>query len=110
MSERHCRKFNLQVCPLHMNFKSLTVVIHESLHLYPLTTVVSREAFADMKFGDIMFGPLTQHTDPGIWGPDSYTFIPERFANGIAGVCKLPQLYMSFGVGPLMCISKICYC
>ncbi|ONH99597.1 hypothetical protein PRUPE_6G038000, partial [Prunus persica] len=33
--------------------KQLTMVIHETLRLYPPVTVVSREAFKDMKFGDI---------------------------------------------------------
>ncbi|KAB2616722.1 cytochrome P450 734A1-like [Pyrus ussuriensis x Pyrus communis] len=67
------------------------MMIHESLHLYPPTGVVSREVFADMKFGDIIVRKrvyirtviLTQHTDWGIWEPDSYTFNPERFADGI---------------------------
>ncbi|CAL8998772.1 unnamed protein product [Prunus brigantina] len=35
------------------NEKGLTMVIHETLRLYPPVTVVSREAFKDMKFGDI---------------------------------------------------------
>ncbi|KAL5537891.1 hypothetical protein UlMin_045592 [Ulmus minor] len=94
--------------------KQLTMVIHESLRLYPPVTVVSREAFKDMKFGNI-FVPkgvniwtmvLTLHTDPEIWGPDSFEFNPERFANGITGACKLPHLYMPFGVGPRVCLGQ----
>ncbi|XVF68408.1 hypothetical protein PTKIN_Ptkin11bG0000500 [Pterospermum kingtungense] len=94
--------------------KQLTMVIHESLRLYPPVAVVSREAFKDMKFGDI-FVPkgvniwtmvLALHTDPEIWGTDAYMFRPNRFANGIAGACKLPQLYMPFGVGPRVCLGQ----
>ncbi|XP_062084231.1 cytochrome P450 714C2-like [Humulus lupulus] len=94
--------------------KQLTMVIHETLRLYPPVTVVSREAFKDMKIGKI-FVPkgvnvwttvLTHHTDPQIWGPDSFEFNPERFSNGITGACKLPHLYMPFGVGPRICLGQ----
>ncbi|CAN2060040.1 unnamed protein product [Malus fusca] len=111
----------LQVCQGHIpdadmvrNMKQLTMVIHESLRLYPPVSVVSREAFKDMKFGDIHVPKginvwtmvITLHTDPKLWGPDSYAFNPNRFANGIKGACKLPQLYMPFGVGPRVCLGQ----
>ncbi|CAK9142342.1 unnamed protein product [Ilex paraguariensis] len=94
--------------------KQTTMVIHESLRLYSPVAVVSREALKDMKFGDINVPKgvnlwtfvLTLHTDPEIWGPDSYKFNPERFANGITGACKLPHLYMPFGVGPRVCLGQ----
>ncbi|KAL5582789.1 hypothetical protein UlMin_015231, partial [Ulmus minor] len=92
----------------------LTMVIHEALRLYPPVTVVSREALKDMKFGNITVPKgvnvwtvvATLHTDPEIWGPDSYKFNPDRFANGITGACKLPHLYMPFGVGPRVCLGQ----
>ncbi|KAL2238449.1 cytochrome P450 714C2 [Sesamum indicum] len=94
--------------------KQLTMVINESLRLYPPVTVVSREAFKDMKFGNIDVPKgmnvwtyvLTSHTDPEIWGPDAYEFNPERFASGITGACKFPHLYMPFGVGPRVCLGQ----
>ncbi|KAM7521956.1 hypothetical protein LguiA_011858 [Lonicera macranthoides] len=94
--------------------KQLTMVINESLRLYPPVAVVSREALKDMKFGDInvpqgvnLWTLVTAlHTDPENWGPDSYNFNPERFANGITGACKLPHLYMPFGVGPRVCLGQ----
>lgn len=49
---------------------------------------------------------LPLHTDPEIWGSDSYKFNPERFANGISGACKYPFLYMPFGVGPRVCLGQ----
>ena len=90
------------------------MVIHESLRLYPPATILHRKAFKDMKFGDI-FVPkgvivwtslATIHTDPEIWGPDAYDFKPDRFANGISGACKLPYLYMPFGMGPRVCLGQ----
>ncbi|PON69531.1 Cytochrome P450 [Parasponia andersonii] len=111
----------LQVCQgrtpdydMLRKLKQLTMVIHEALRLYPPVTVVSREAFKDMKFGDINVPKglnvwtmvVTLHTDPEIWGPDAYKFDPNRFANGITGACKLPHLYMPFGVGPRVCLGQ----
>ncbi|KHF97459.1 Cytokinin hydroxylase -like protein [Gossypium arboreum] len=94
--------------------KLLTKVIQESLRLYLPVGVVSREALEDMKFGEI-FVPkgvniwmmvLALHTDPEIWGEDAYRFNPDRFSNGIKGACKLPQVYMPFGVGPRVCLGQ----
>ncbi|KAL3517933.1 hypothetical protein ACH5RR_020522 [Cinchona calisaya] len=94
--------------------KQLTMAINESLRLYPPVAVVSREALKDMKFGDIKIPQgvnvwtlvTALHTDPEIWGPDSYKFKPDRFANGITGACKFPHLYMPFGVGPRVCLGQ----
>lgn len=90
------------------------MVIHESLRLYPPVPVVSREALRDMKFGDIRVPKgvniwtlmVTLHQDPDIWGPDAEKFNPDRFANGINSACKLPHLYMPFGVGPRTCLGQ----
>jgi cytochrome P450 len=94
--------------------KQLTMVINESLRLYPPVAVVSREALVDMKFGNIQVPKgvnlwtlvVTLHTDPENWGPDALKFKPDRFANGITGACKLPHLYMPFGVGPRVCLGQ----
>ncbi|KAG8388808.1 hypothetical protein BUALT_Bualt02G0163600 [Buddleja alternifolia] len=94
--------------------KLLSMAINESLRLYPPVPVVSREALKDMKFGNLNVPKgmnlwtivTTIHTDPKIWGPDSYQFNPARFANGITGACKFPYLYMPFGVGPRVCLGQ----
>ncbi|KAH7848086.1 hypothetical protein Vadar_033660 [Vaccinium darrowii] len=91
--------------------KQLTMVLNESLRLYPPVPTLSREALTDMKIGGIevpkgahlLSWIAALHTDPEFWGPDSHEFNPERFANGITGACKLPHLYMPFGVGPRVC-------
>lgn len=98
---------------LHLLWQ-LTMVIHEALRLYPPVAVVSREAFKDMKFGnlDVPKGfnlwimVLSLHINPDIWGDDAYKFKPERFANGITGSCKFPHVYMPFGVGPRVCLGQ----
>ncbi|XP_070034033.1 cytochrome P450 714C2-like [Nicotiana tomentosiformis] len=94
--------------------KQLTMAITESLRLYPPVAVVSREALKEIKFGGInvpkgvnLWTIVTKlHTDPKIWGTDSYKFNPERFANGIKGACKFPHVYMPFGVGPRVCLGQ----
>ena len=99
---------------LPFNLLQLTMVIHESLRLYPPAPVVSREALEDMKFGDIQVPKgvnvrtllVTLHQDPDIWGPDAKDFKPERFANGSSGACKLPHVYMPFRVGPRTCLGQ----
>ncbi|KAL6967891.1 hypothetical protein U1Q18_033700 [Sarracenia purpurea var. burkii] len=94
--------------------KQLTMVIHESLRLYPPAMLISREVLNDMKFGNIDLPKginlwimvVTLHTDPTNWGSDAHEFNPERFANGISGACKLPHLYMPFGFGPRVCLGQ----
>ncbi|XP_057798965.1 cytochrome P450 714C2-like [Salvia miltiorrhiza] len=93
--------------------KQLTMVINESLRLYPAGHIVSRYALNDVGLSKIRIPKgvivwimaTTLHTDPDIWGSDSYEFKPERFGNGIAGACKLPHLFMPFGFGPRMCLG-----
>ncbi|XP_022764621.1 cytochrome P450 714C2-like [Durio zibethinus] len=94
--------------------KILTMVINESLRLYPPVPIMSRELLGNMKFGDIHVPKgvtvwtlaLALHQDPDIWGPDADIFNPERFANGVAGACKLPHVYMPFGIGPRICLGQ----
>ena len=67
------------------------MVIYESLRLYPPVPVVSREAFQDIKFGDINVPKgvivwtlmVALQQDPDIWGPDANIFRPE--SRGVLG-------------------------
>ncbi|KAK6228376.1 hypothetical protein QUC31_006259 [Theobroma cacao] len=94
--------------------KALTMVISETLRLYPPGAIISREALEDMKFGDIHVPkgvniwllPATLHQDPEIWGPDADKFNPERFSNGVSGACKFPHVYLPFGFGPHTCLGQ----
>lgn len=77
-------------------------------------TLVSREAFKDMKFVVIKVPKgvsvwtmvVTLHTYPKIWGLNAYGFNLDRFTNGISGASKLPQMYMLFGVGSQVCLGQ----
>ncbi|KAM3685228.1 hypothetical protein ACJW31_11G102100 [Castanea mollissima] len=119
--QQRVRSEVLEICADQMpnadmvrKMKTLTMVIQESLRLYPPVPVVSREAFRDMKFGDINVPKgvnvwtlmVSLHQDPDIWVPDANIFNPERFANGVSGSCKLPYVYMPFRVGPRTCLGQ----
>ncbi|GMY22990.1 cytochrome P450 714C2-like [Fagus crenata] len=92
----------------------LTMVIQETLHLYPPAAFVIREALEDITFKDIMISKginvqipipiLQRHCD--LWGSDAHKFNPERFAHGIVGACKTPQAYLPFGVGSCVCADQ----
>ncbi|MBA0805102.1 hypothetical protein Gohar_004644 [Gossypium harknessii] len=96
------------------NMKTLTMVILETLRLYPPATFVIRLALEDIDFKGIMIPkdmniqipiPALQQSLQ-LWGPDAHRFNPERFANGIVEACKVPQAYMPFGIGARICTGQ----
>ncbi|CAH9139670.1 unnamed protein product [Cuscuta epithymum] len=94
--------------------KVVTMVILEVLRLYPPGAFVSREALHETKIGHIVVPKgvclwsliPTLHRDPKIWGPDANKFKPDRFANGVSSACKMPQMYLPFGLGPRLCVGR----
>ncbi|KAL0380043.1 UNVERIFIED_CONTAM: cytochrome [Sesamum angustifolium] len=96
------------------NMKVLTMVIQETLRLYPPVAYVVREALEDIHFKGINIPkginiqvPIPiMHQHQELWGLDAHEFKPERFANGISGACKIPQAYMPFGVGSRTCVGQ----
>ncbi|KAL8051076.1 hypothetical protein ABFX02_06G122000 [Erythranthe guttata] len=94
--------------------KTVTMVIQEVLRLYPPAAFVSREALQETKIGHIVVPQgvclwtliPTLHRDPDVWGPDVNEFNPERFANGVSKACKMPQVYIPFGLGPRLCLGR----
>lgn len=91
--------------------KTLTMVIQETLRLYPPAVFITRTSFQDINLKGIkvpkginMQIPIAiLQQDIDIWGPDAHEFNPERFANGVLGACKIPQAYMPFGIGSRVC-------
>ncbi|KAJ1273867.1 hypothetical protein BS78_05G017700 [Paspalum vaginatum] len=96
------------------NLKTVTMVIQETLRLYPPTPFVTREALNDMNFGSLSIPRGTNirvritlaHRDPAVWGPNADRFDPGRFAGGIAGACKQCHMYMPFGAGARTCVGQ----
>ncbi|XP_066380442.1 cytochrome P450 714C3-like isoform X4 [Miscanthus floridulus] len=94
--------------------KILTMVIQETLRLYPPASLIMREALTDIRLGgvDVPHGTIIQvaismlHLDLEAWGPDANEFRPDRFANGAAAACKPAHMYMPFGYGPRLCTGQ----
>nr|TKV96289.1 hypothetical protein SEVIR_9G419700v2 [Setaria viridis]TKV96293.1 hypothetical protein SEVIR_9G419700v2 [Setaria viridis] len=90
--------------------KNLTMVIQETLRLYPAGAFVSRQALQDLKLGGVhipkgvnIYIPVsTMHLDPKLWGADVKEFNPERFSD------VRPQLhsYLPFGAGARTCLGQ----
>ncbi|KAG8391478.1 hypothetical protein BUALT_Bualt01G0191900 [Buddleja alternifolia] len=99
---------------LRVRHMKLTMVIQETLRLYPPVAYVVREALQDIHLRGITIPKginiqvpipiMHQHED--LWGSDVHQFKPDRFANGVSGACKIPQAYMPFGVGPRICAGQ----
>ncbi|CAI0438428.1 unnamed protein product [Linum tenue] len=124
--QSRAREEALQLCThkvpdLHalQNMKTLTMVIQETLRLYPPAVFVVREALEDIKFKHITIpkGMNVQvpisivQQDPELWGPDAHLFNPERFAGGILGATTTTSggaqaAYIPFGVGPRVCVGQ----
>ncbi|XP_028808562.1 cytochrome P450 714A1-like [Neltuma alba] len=94
--------------------KQLTMVIQESLRLYPPGLTAPREALEDIKIGEVVVPKgtniwvfiLALHRDPEIWGEDAAKFRPERFEGGVSEACKYPQAYLPFGHGSRICVGQ----
>ncbi|CAN6858984.1 unnamed protein product [Brassica oleracea] len=95
-------------------YVTVTMVIQETMRLYPPTPIVGREAFTDIRLGNLVVPKgvciwnliPALHRDPEIWGEDANEFKPERFSEGISKACKYPKSYMPFGFGPRICLGK----
>ncbi|XVE97278.1 hypothetical protein REPUB_Repub03eG0006300 [Reevesia pubescens] len=94
--------------------KTVTMVIQETMRLYPAAAFVSREALQDTRIGSILVPKgvciwsliPTLHRDPDIWGSDANEFKPDRFINGVSKACKSSQGYIPFGLGTRLCLGK----
>ena len=92
----------------------MTMVIHESLRLFPPAAFLSREAYEDVQIGNLLVPKgvcvwtliPSLHRDPYIWGQDANEFKPERFSDGISKACKFPNAYVPFGGGSRLCLGK----
>lgn len=96
------------------SLKVLGMILLESLRLYTPATLLAREAFTNMKVGNVdipkglsLWVPvLAIHHDKSIWGEDADQFKPERFSKGVAKACSHPLAFMPFAFGPRNCVGQ----
>jgi cytochrome P450 len=89
-----------------------TMVIQETMRLYPPVWALTRRAIAADEVGgyrvpagaDIMISPYTLHRHPGFW-PDPQRFDPLRFEQANAEVAHR-YAYIPFGAGPRVCVGS----
>ncbi|KAJ0724277.1 putative cytochrome P450 [Helianthus annuus] len=94
--------------------KTLTMIINESLRLYPPIVASIRRAKADVELGgykiprgtELLIPVLAIHHDQSIWGNDANEFNPRRFSNGVARAAKHPMAFFPFGLGVRTCIGQ----
>ncbi|VAI03829.1 unnamed protein product [Triticum turgidum subsp. durum] len=108
---RGCTKLDVDVL---RRLKTITMVIQETLRLYPPASLIVREALTDFKLGalDVPRGTIVQtaiamlHLDKDVWGQDAGEFRPDRFTNGAAAACEPSHMYLPFGHGPRICAGQ----
>ncbi|XP_059282112.1 cytochrome P450 CYP72A219-like [Lycium ferocissimum] len=94
--------------------KVVTMILYESLRLYPPGITISRRANEDIVLGELSLpaGSLVSlpilllHHDKEIWGEDANTFNPERFKEGLSSATKGQVTYFPFAWGPRICIGQ----
>nr|BBE15478.1 cytochrome P450 [Polygala tenuifolia] len=92
------------------NLKIVTMIIQETLRLYPLSVTLTKQAHKDVTLKNINIPRGTQmhlamiavHHDPELWGENSTEFNPARFTEPR----KHPGAYFPFGAGPKVCVGQ----
>ncbi|XP_057968203.1 cytochrome P450 734A1-like [Malania oleifera] len=94
--------------------KMLSMILNESLRLYPPTIATIRRAKSDVELGgykiprgtELLIPILAVHHDQAIWGSDANEFNPARFSEGVARATKHSVAFIPFGLGVRMCIGQ----
>uniref|UniRef100_A0A2P2INH7 Cytochrome P450 n=1 Tax=Rhizophora mucronata TaxID=61149 RepID=A0A2P2INH7_RHIMU len=97
-----------------IKLKKLTMILNESLRLYPPTIATIRRSKTDVVLGgykipcgtELLLPILALHHDHTIWGNDANEFNPGRFADGVARAAKHPGAFIPFGLGVRTCIGQ----
>lgn len=97
-----------------VKLKTLSMILNESLRLYPPAIAIIRRAKADVELGsykvprgtELLIPILAVHHDQAIWGNDANEFNPARFSEGAARAAKHPVAFVPFGLGARTCIGQ----
>lgn len=92
------------------DLKLVTMIINETLRLYPPATMIMRQTLKRVKLGNLDIPAKTQlhsaliavHHDPEIWGEDANRFNPLRFTEPRKHIAS----FFPFGLGPRICAGQ----
>ncbi|CAI0389585.1 unnamed protein product [Linum tenue] len=97
-----------------IKLKTLSMILNESLRLYPPTIATIRRTRVDVELGgykvprgtELLIPILALHHDQTVWGNDVNEFNPGRFADGVARAAKHPAAFIPFGLGVRSCVGQ----
>ncbi|KAF8022840.1 hypothetical protein BT93_F0377 [Corymbia citriodora subsp. variegata] len=107
---RFCGNTGLPAAENLNELKIVTMVLNETLRLYPPAVTVTRLIREDVQLGDLQIPAETQlyldfttvHRDPALWGEDADEFNPTRFTKPR----KHLAAFLGFGLGPKNCVGQ----
>ena len=107
-------EFRIDLICLFLFCKQMTMIINETLRLYPPVKNMVRKVENEVQLGKLILPAdlnlvapiMALHHDPQLWGDDVNLFKPERFAEGIVNATKYnTAAFIPFGLGPRSCVG-----
>ncbi|CAH9088984.1 unnamed protein product [Cuscuta europaea] len=94
--------------------KTVTMILNESLRLYPPVATAGRKVHKDTRLGKLnlpaevmcLVPTILIHRDKKLWGDDATEFKPERFSEGVSKAMGGKMSFFPFGWGARVCIGQ----